>query len=315
MANLAKRVLVTGAGGFIGRHTLRPLVDQGFEVFALTRGPARAYHNTTHLRWVEGNVLEKASTDAILRQIQPTHLLHLAWYTVPGQYWSAPENFAWVQSSMDLLRSFYAVGGRRVVVTGTCAEYDWSLGRCSETTTPLAPHTIYGACKHTLHSELASYALDNDLSHAWGRIFFLYGPHEHPGRLVSSVTRALLRGEPAECTEGTQQRDFLHVQDVADAFAALLDCAVQGPVNIASGHAVPVSAIVSQVAAVIGRPDLLRLGAVPLAAMEPPILYADVERLHNEVGWSPSINLSEGLRKTVAWWKQQTLGDSDVDEH
>lgn len=299
---MTKRILITGATGFIGRHALGPLADRGFEIYALARDTARAAP-AERVLWIPGNVLDMEATRRAMGQVQPTHLLHLAWYTVPGQYWSARENFAWTQASLDLLRSFHDAGGHRVVMVGTCAEYDWELGLCSETVTPLAPHTTYGICKHALQSLLAAYTPGSGLTSAWGRVFFLYGPHEHPARLVPSVTRALLRGEPAQCTAGTQQRDFLHVQDVADAFVALLDSEVQGPVNIASGQPIPVSHIVSHLADVIGRPDLLHLGAIPLSPTESPLVYADVQRLRDEVGWSPSIDLISGLRNTVTWWQ------------
>ncbi len=105
-------------------------------------------------------------------------------------------------------------------VCGSGYEYDWSYGYCTEGLTPCVPDTVYGACKHALHEMVRSYAAARQLSVAWPRVFFLYGPHEHPQRLVSSVVRALLRGEPAPCSHGRQIRDYMHVQDVADGLVA-----------------------------------------------------------------------------------------------
>jgi nucleoside-diphosphate-sugar epimerase len=189
------------------------------------------------------------------------------------------------------------------VIAGTCAEYDWTGdGLLSEQHTPLAPRTAYGKAKDALHGV----ADELDLAVAWGRIFFLYGPHEDERRLVASVTRALLAGAPARTTHGRQVRDFLHVADVGDAFAALLDSAVEGGVNVASGEGVAVADVVQRLAVVAGRPDLVELGALETAAGEPPLLVADVGRLRDEVGWSPSRSLDEGLRETVEWWASRS---------
>jgi nucleoside-diphosphate-sugar epimerase len=75
-------------------------------------------------------------------------------------------------------------------------------------------------------------------SSAWGRIFFLYGPHEHPDRLVASVIRSILAGQPARTSHGRQIRDYLYADDVADAFVAVLDRGAQGvsgPYDIGTG--------------------------------------------------------------------------------
>jgi nucleoside-diphosphate-sugar epimerase len=143
------------------------------------------------------------------------------------------------------------------------------------------------------------------LSVAWARLFLVYGPHEHPLRLVPSVTRALLAGQPAPCTLGEQRRDVLHVADAADALAALLESDVTGAVNVASGEAVPVCGVVERIAAVVGRPDLLRPGALLDRAGDPPLLVADVCRLRQELRWAPHYDLDRGLAQTVAWWKEQ----------
>lgn len=140
---------------------------------------------------------------------------------------------------------------------------------------------------------------------AWPRLFFLYGPREHPARLVPSVTNALLAGQPAECTAGTQQRDFLHVEDAAAALVQLVLSDVTGPVNIGSGEAVSVKTVVETIADIVGRPDLLRLGAKPMPPNEPPLLVADVRRLRNEVKWAPRIGLRQGLEDTVVWWRRR----------
>jgi nucleoside-diphosphate-sugar epimerase len=134
-------------------------------------------------------------------------------------------------------------------------------------------------------------------------VFFLYGPDEHPARLVPSVIQSLLRGEPALCSAGTQVRDFLHVVDVARAFAALVHSSVTGPVNIACGHPTAIAEVVHILGEECGHPELVRLGARPLAANDPPDLTADATRLLSEVGFRPRFDLRMGLRDAVAWWR------------
>jgi nucleoside-diphosphate-sugar epimerase len=118
-----------------------------------------------------------------------------------------------------------------------------------------------------------------------------------PGTVIAS----LLRNEPALCTHGEQIRDFMHVHDVADALVSLLDSSLHGPINIASGQPLAVRDLVTQIADRLGRRELLRLGAVPHAAGDPPRLLGDVERLSKELGWRPSLTLAEGLDQTLAW--------------
>jgi nucleoside-diphosphate-sugar epimerase len=193
-------------------------------------------------------------------------------------------------------------------MAGTCAEYDWNYGYCSESVTPRNPDSPYGICKHAMQEMLRAYSESTGLSSAWGRIFFLYGPYEHPNRLVSSVIRSLLSGELARCSHGNQIRDFLYVQDVADAFVALLESNVAGTVNIASGKPIAIKEVVYQIAEQIGRLDLIQLGVIPVAAKEPPLLVADIGRLSNEVGWFPKLDLYKGLRLAINSWKIHSMG-------
>ena len=288
-----KRVLVTGATGFIGRHAAPLLWERGYEVHGGGREAA--------------DLLDPAAAESLVREIRPSHLLHFAWYAVPGKFWTAPENAVWVEASIRLLRAFADAGGERAVMSGSCAEYDWSGdGVLSEDRTPLRPGTYYGVCKRALADVGRGLAAERGFGFAWGRIFFAYGPHEQPGRLVSQVAEALVRGEPAPTSEGTQRRDFLHARDVAGAFVALLDSTVEGAVNIGSGDAVAVRDVVARIASAAGRPELVRWGEVPQRAGDPPVLEADVARLRDEVGWRPSISLDEGIGETVEWWKANT---------
>lgn len=301
------RVLVTGASGFVGRHTLAPLRDAGYEVHAVSSRAAPAGGSPATVHWHHADLLAPAAAAELIASVRPSHLLHFAWCTEPGVYWTTLENIAWVQSSLSLLRAFGEAGGRRAVLAGTCAEYAWAPStHCIEEgdgATPLHPATLYGAAKHGLHVVAEGWARQSGVSLAWGRIFFLYGPHEHPKRLVSAVARALLCGEEAPCSHGRQVRDFLGTPEAGGAFAALLRSEVTGPVNIASGESVSLAEVVETLARTAGRPDLLRLGALPANPSEPQRLTADVRRLREEVGWSHTISLREGLERTVEWWR------------
>lgn len=299
---IAKRVLVTGATGFVGRQVLAPLEARGFEVHgAALDGPL---HEAPRAVWHRLDLLTPGASARLCAEVRPTHLLHLAWYTAHGKFWTAPENFRWVAASLELLEAFANQGGERVVSAGTCAEYEWrGTGPLREGVTPLVPATPYGACKASLSELQAAFAGVAGLSAAWGRVFFPYGPNEHPDRFVAHVVRRLLRGEPAECTSGAQVRDLVHVADAASAFAALLDSAVEGPVNIASGASVTLRDAAVEIARQIGRPDLLRLGTLPDRPGDPPEVAAAVDRLLGEVAWRPVHTLESGIAETIAWWR------------
>jgi nucleoside-diphosphate-sugar epimerase len=295
-----KRVLVTGASGFIGRHCLPLLVAEGCEVHAVSL--ARDRVAMPNVSWYQVDLLNAGQTSQLVARVRPDYLLHLAWYAVPGQYWESPENLRWVQASLELLRAFSGHTGKRVVVAGSCAEYGRKTEDCSEDDPFLCPTTLYGICKHRLQAMLLHWTRQTGVSSAWGRVFSLYGPDEHPSRVVAYVIGSLLRAQPARCSEGQQIRDFLHVEDVASAFVHLLLADVRGPVNIASGQPVSIKNLVDAIAQKIGRPDLILRGNT-LAGGEAPRVTAATRRLFQEVGWKPHYDLQSGLDQTIAWWK------------
>jgi nucleoside-diphosphate-sugar epimerase len=295
-----KRVLLTGARGFVGRHAAEPLRERGFDVHAVT---SRAGAGEPGVTWHRADLLDARQVEPLLAGVRPSHLLHLAWFVEHGRFWDAPVNVAWVAASLQLAGAFLRHGGRRLVIAGTCAEYDWSGGVCDEADTLTVPGTLYGAAKLSVWTALNVLAPRTGLSAATGRLFHLYGPDESPGRLVPAVVRSLLAGRETPCSDGTQVRDFLHVQDAAAGLVALLDSNVTGPVNVASGDAVEVRQVIRTLAGLMDREHLVKFGALPQRAGDPPVLVAHTTRLRDEVGWAPALTLEGGLAATVAWWR------------
>ena len=192
------------------------------------------------------------------------------------------------------------------MIAGSCTEYDWSgAGPLSEARTPLRPATPYGQAKAATFRDVQAKAAAAGLAYAHARLFFSYGPFEQPQRLVPLIIRALLKGEPARLTAGTQLRDFLDVRDLGRCLALLLASEVEGAVNVASGEGVSVARIAGLLGDMIGRPDLIQLGAVSLPREEPPSIVADISCLVTEVGAKPEIGLEQGLADAVAWWRDQ----------
>jgi nucleoside-diphosphate-sugar epimerase len=311
-----RRVLVTGAGGFIGRASIDPLLAAGFEVHAaLSPDPAaanaQAAASRPEVQVRRADLLDHRAIDALVKAVRPSHLLHFAWIATPGVYGESEANERWLTASQALLRAFRERGGVRAVMAGSCAEYDWSrVGVCNETVSPLAQGAItrYAACKIALQRRLQEFSAEHGLSSAWGRIFFQYGPGEPRQRLVASVIIALLAGREALCTDGRQVRSFLHVADVGAAFAALLDSEVQGAVNVGSAERLPIAQLLERLAHRLGRPDLLKLGARETPPGEPALLVPDVGRLRDEVRFRPKWTLDAGLAHTIDWWRETLLG-------
>ncbi|MFZ5806663.1 MAG: NAD-dependent epimerase/dehydratase family protein [Verrucomicrobiota bacterium] len=294
-----KKALLTGARGFIGRQAIPFLLERGYEVHAV----GRTEQNISNVIFHACDLLND-DAQKLISKIKATHWLHFAWYVTPGKFWSSPENVTWTTASMRLFEHFAEAGGKRIMAAGTCAEYDWKHDFLSEIKTPLLPHTLYGMAKNSLREMIQKASAQTGISFAWGRIFFLYGPHEAKGRLVSELITKLLRNEPAPCTHGKQERDFMHVTDVARAFVETLESDHEGAVNIASGKTVTIAEVAQTIGNIIGRPELIQLGAYPTIENDPPRLAADTKILNKKIGFKPAYSLQAGLEETVEWWKR-----------
>lgn len=288
-------VLLTGGSGLIGRATAAALASAGHEVTTLSRsGQAPGDGHA-----IACDLLAPEQVSAAIRSAGATHLVHLAWHDGPRDRWIAPANLDWMAATLHLVREFASAGGQRAVCAGSCAEYDWSVPELTETT-PLRPRTLYGAAKAGTGLALCAAGPALNLSIAWARIFFVYGPGEPPGRLLGDLIGNLKAGKPVDCTDGLQERDFLHVGDLADALTLLLACEATGAVNIASGTAIAVRELIDEVATQLGRRDLIRLGAVPRGKDDPDRLVAEVTRLQQEVGFAPRHDIASGVAATLA---------------
>jgi len=301
-----RRVLVTGATGFIGRHSLAPLQRRGFEVHALARSiPADA---APGVLWHTGDLLTGGAR-SLLEAVRPTHLLHFAWYAEHGKFWTSAHNLEWLSATLSLLRDFAAAGGTRFVGAGTCAEYDWSGNLYDETVTPLRPATLYGAAKASAFLTGEAFAKTAGIEFAWGRVFHLFGPGEAANRLVPALIRAHLRGESLDCGPENHQRDFLSAASVADAFAALCDREITGAVNIGSGKPRTFRELSDTIARLAGSRGDIRFGAIRDPG--PETLVPNVDRLlgetrgeaHGEARWTPPASLEESLSESIAWWR------------
>ena len=169
MSRAAPAVLLTGASGFVGRPALDALLARGFQVHAVSR--RRPLHIPAGVNWHNADLLDANARRALIGQTRPTHLVHLAWDVEHGKFWTARENSDWLDASLDLLRLFGEYGGERALLTGTCAEYDWT--RESDTllreTDPCKPGTSYGRAKLALFEGGTAIAARAGFSFGWAR--------------------------------------------------------------------------------------------------------------------------------------------------
>ena len=293
-----KRVLVTAAGGFVGRHCLAPLIARGYDVHGVSRR-ARHADIAEPITWHAADLLDDAATEAVVDRVQPTHLLHLAWVTTHGDYWHSEANTHWLAASLVLVRAVVRAGAGRIVAVGTCAEYDWTHGPCIEHVTPARPTTRYGQTKDELRGLIEAASDEHGFAFAWARLFYLFGPHEQPQRLVPTIITRLHRRQAVALGSGEARRDYLYVKDAGEALAAVVDSAVTGAVNIASGAATPIRTIAEHIAHRYDAADLLRFGALPDRDGEPDEIVADVTRLRDAVGFSPRYALDAALDETI----------------
>lgn len=270
---MKKKIGITGAHGFLGRHICPLLKAKGYDVYPL-----------------KIDLTRPSFISAQIHEIQPEFLLHLAWETTPGIFWHTPKNLDWVKASLDLCQSFVLAGGKRVIIAGSCAEENHT--------------TLYGASKEGLRILAQGLFEEAGVSFAWGRIYSPYGPHEKIERLIPSLILTLMKHKIFQCTSPNHLRDFMYVEDLAEAFVSLLMSPFNGTLDMGSGEPVKIGGLVARIAKKFGAENLIRFGSDSKSiSINPKTLVADPKILFEEIKFKPKYSLETGIEKAIAWWK------------
>jgi UDP-glucose 4-epimerase len=307
------RALVLGGSGFIGRWTARALARAGAEVHVGARDLARA-HGALARVGVDAPVhavdlLRDEEVRALLEAVDPAIVFDLAGYGVdPAQREEAlafDVNAAAAGRVAEALASRGRApkrwAGRVLVRAGTALEYGPARGDLAEDT-PCEPTTVYGRSKLEGTRHLVRIAARTGLPSATARLFTVYGPGEHAGRLLPALVLAARSGAELPLTSGSQRRDFAYVEDVAEGLLRL--GSTSGPpgeiVNLATGRLTSVRDFAFAAARVLGIPEgKLRFGALPVRAEEMEHEPVRIERLRALCGWIPEADVENGIRRAL----------------
>jgi len=256
---IMKRVLLTGATGFVGRHVQAALKAKGCSVRAIVR-PGKIL--TGEIEQVETPDVFQESAEwwaTTLRGIDS--VVHCAWYAEPGTYLESEKNYSCLTGTISMAQALQKSNVKRFVGVGTCFEYDLSRKVLSRET-PLKPESPYAACKVAAFLVLSQIMKKSHISFAWARLFYMFGEGEDERRLIAYIRRQLARSEPAHLSEGWQIRDYMDVKEVGRRIGELaVNAEVQGPVNICSGRPQTIREIALRIGREYGKEELLRFGA------------------------------------------------------
>lgn len=284
------KVMLTGATGFVGRYVAKELERQDIEYVSVQRGMA------SDDRAIQMDLLATDELEALFQKFKPTHLVHVAWYAEHGKYWESELNVQWVLATRRLVEAFCSSGGQHVVITGTCAEYDWTHGYCVEDVTPLKPNSLYGICKDTTRRVIELIVEKHGVSMSWARVFFPYGPGETSQRLIPSLFKAF-KGEILPFgVNASSYRDLMHVEDVARAILACAESKFVGAINICSGKPMQISEVVEAVARINNCDPKIILKLAPKNQALNEFLVGDNKKL-KRLGWKQEVMLNNGLLK------------------
>ena len=288
------RVLVTGAGGFVGAHLCRRLADEGAEVWGTVR-PGTAAPDGVHPLPVD--LTDGAALARAVRRAEPEVAFHLAAARARA---SSSERLA--TTLVNAVSGVHLVEAlpsrcRAVVRLGSSTEYAETAGPMAEDA-PLRPRGFFGATKAAGSLLLAAAAQERGVRAAVLRAFQVYGPHDQPGRLVPTVLRAAASGDVVPLTEPGQRRDWVHVDDVVEAVvrAALADDLPGGTVlNLGTGVQTANEELVAVASRVTGRDIGTAVGEHPGRSWDAASWVCDPTAARTALGWEPRVDLAAGL--------------------
>ena len=276
-----KRVLISGATGFIGRYVVEEVLARGHDVIATSSNEERAKEQPWYKRvsYIPFDINRLESDKDYYRFFQqPDLLIHLAWEGLPN--YKSPFH---LEHNLPLhfrfLSQLVKCGLSDITSTGTCFEYGMQEGCLSEHM-PAQPTNAYAIAKNSLREQLEVLKAETPFNLKWIRLFYMYGRGQSPNSLLSQLQTAIDRGDTVfNMSPGDQLRDYLPVETVARYVVSIALQEQEGIINCCSGKPIAVKDLVTDYIKKQGAAISLNLGYYPYSDLEPRNFWGDEQKL------------------------------------
>lgn len=299
------RAIVTGANGFVGSNLVKELVKNNIEVLAidLSFNPSRLEEN----QLIEKVELSIDSIHSLKDRVNKEYDLfyHFAWVGSAGPL--RTDEKVQVQNAMltvDCLRVAHEIGCKKFICAGTIMEYEVHAAMYAQESKPGLPY-IYGVGKVLAHELCKPIANQLGIELVWAYITNAYGVGEKSPRFINTTLRKIINKEPLEFTAGTQNYDFVYIDDVANAFYLI---GLHGKANkgymIGSGNARPLKEFIIEMCDANAGDNKPLFGNIPFTGVNVDIDTFDISEIVNDCGFKAEVSFAEGTRRTIKWLKE-----------
>ncbi|PIT74714.1 NAD(P)-dependent oxidoreductase [Limnohabitans sp. JirII-31] len=302
------RVFLTGASGFVGSFFLREILASGeHDVAVLLRAPERAVRivdvlNQTNI--IRGDLNNQKNFEKEVKKFKPEAFVHLAWNGVMGRDRNAIIQWRNITATLELVEMASKVGAKDWIGLGSQAEYGPCQNKIDEKE-KTSPTTLYGVSKLAACNLSERLCQELGLRHAWLRLFSSFGPNDNSDWLIPYLIKTLFANGKPRLTNAEQLWDYIYVEDVASAIAAVLkSSAATGVFNLGSGRALSLRAMIEKIRNLINQDLPLGFGEVAYRSDQVMHLEANIERLKLLAGWSPKFDFDTGIERTVDWYSK-----------
>ena len=307
-----KRVVITGAAGFIGSHLAEALLDRGYSVVGIDNLLTGSTSNIAHLRNRDFLFIKHDVTNYVYVEGPVDAVLHWASPASPIDYLELPIPTL----KVGALGTHKALGlakekNARFVLASTSEVYGDPLEHPQKETywgnvNPIGPRGVYDEAKRFAEAITTAYHRYHGLDAKIVRIFNTYGPRMrlNDGRAVPAFMSQALRGEDITIFgSGQQTRSFCYVSDLVDGVLRLMDSDINEPVNIGNPHEMTIEAIAQEIVRLTGSKSTLVYR--PLPEDDPKVRQPDITRARTLLGWEPKVSLEEGLKQTLSYFREK----------
>lgn len=298
-----KKALVTGANGFVGGAVVRELLAHGIEVIALDREGCNG-NIPDGARFVPHELSNSAALPELIPDRDIDAFYHFAWAGSAGPARADTtlqlNNAQW---TVDCLRAAKEMNCGRFICAGSIMEHETIAAAYKQGNKPGLGY-IYGSGKLVAHTMCASVAADIGIDLVWAKITNAYGAGELSPRFVNTTIRKIINNEPLQFTSGTQNYDFVYIDDTARAFRLIGEngkpfCHYL----IGSSNAKPLREFILEMKEALAPDKEFVFGDVPFTGVNMPLEEFDCSLTEKDTGFKAEIPFGEGVRRTMEWMK------------